>query len=240
MDDTRKILADRVKALVEQDARSPRAISMEATGKPDTVRDILRGKSVPANTTLADLARTLGTTTDYLLGRAGSPAQVLSEVTVRDFAGITSRSELGGLPLVATGYCDDLIADGNGEEVAVERLQLEMDNIIRMIERPAALASARDAYAIYFHGSSMEPRFYANEIGVVDPRLPPGPGDFVVAQLSDEGSDDIATILVKQLVRQSSREIVLRQFNPEAIFTVPRSRIVRLHRIMGLAELLGG
>lgn len=66
------LLRDRLKLLVDrasQDGRTARAISMDATGKPDTVRDILSGKiENPRIDTVIELARALKTDLSFLAG----------------------------------------------------------------------------------------------------------------------------------------------------------------------------
>lgn len=220
---------------------SPRALSIQATGKPDAIRDMKRRGSAPGVTTLTRIAEVLGTTTDWLLGQTDSPEQPRSEVSFRDAPVPFSSAGGDGIPLVGTAWGDDLAVEGMaGEPYQVERLLLEVDHTVRLVYRPPALWAAREAYAIYFHGTSMEPRFRQGDVGVVDPRRPPSPGDDVVVQLNDGTGDDVVTVLVKQLVRTNAQFVELRQFNPAVSFRIPRRQVTRLHRIVPLAELLGG
>lgn len=75
--DMANALKDRLKLAVKKDGRSARAISIAATGKPDTVRDIIRGKiKSPRGSTIHKLARELKTTFSALTGhRDGDYAQ---------------------------------------------------------------------------------------------------------------------------------------------------------------------
>ena len=86
----------------------------------------------------------------------------------------------------------------------------------------------------------MEPRFYPGEIGLIDPHRPPGPGEYALVQLNTGDSDDVISVLVKKLVRRTSQEIVLEQYNPAITFAVPSARVQRIHRIMPQTELLFG
>lgn len=122
--------------------------------------------------------------------------------------------------------------------VAIERCSFDPDYHVRMIARPPALRGQRDLYAIYFHGDSMAPRFEPGEIGIVDPARPPAPGDYVVVQLTNGSSEDVVSVLVKRLVRQTARELLLEQFNPPITFAVPRVKVKRLHRILRETDLL--
>lgn len=226
----------------EEAGLSPRALSMQATGKPDAIRDMKRRGNLPSAASLARIADVLGTTTDWLLGQTDSSAQPRSEVSFREAPARFSPAGGDGIPLVGTAWCDDLAVEGeDGAPFTVERILLEVDHTVRLVYRPPALWAAKDAYAIYFHGTSMEPRYRQGDIGVVDPRRPPGPGDDVVVQLNDgNGGGDVITVLVKELVRLTSTAVELRQFNPALTFRIPRHQVARLHRLVPIAELLGG
>jgi hypothetical protein len=237
----REILAERVRQRIEALGRNPREVSIAASGKPDLVRDIYRHRRMPTGPVVLALAAQLETTADWLLGKADNPAQPVSEVSFRELPERWNGPPESRIPVLGSGYCDDLIVKGDGgDEVHVERVLLETDHVVRLIERPPALWNSPDAYAIYYHGESMEPRFFQGEIGVVDPRRPPSPGDFVVVQLTDGTSDEVITVLVKQLVRVAGGFVHLRQFRPEATFRIERGRVKRLHRICNPTELLGG
>ena len=70
-----KLLKERLELLIQDDGRKPRAISIEATGKPDAIRDILRNKVVNARSdTIRLLAKTLKTTVGYLTGESDDPS----------------------------------------------------------------------------------------------------------------------------------------------------------------------
>ncbi|MBX7459529.1 S24 family peptidase [Qipengyuania huizhouensis] len=235
-------LLDRITELRKKFDLSERQLSIDVTGKPDLIRDIKRRGHLPTADNLARMAQVLGTTTDYLLGYSKDSEQVRSEVGLseRPIDLTTSRSE-PGIPLVGTGDCADLeVCDESGKMVQIERSSFDEDYHVRMIARPPALRGARDLYAVYFHGESMQPRFEPGEVGIVDPRRPAGPGDYVLVQLNAGDSDEVVSVLVKRLVRQNARELVLEQFNPALTFTVPKSRIARVHRILQQTDLLFG
>lgn len=238
MSSERDILSERIRRRIDDMGVTMRTVSLDATGKPDTIRDLLRRKSIPNSAILTRVADRLETTTDWLLGRVDTPAQVASEVAFRDRPLRWNGPASDRIPVLGTGYCDDLVipAEGGGE-IEIERAMLETDHTVRMIERPPALWNVRDPYAIQFIGSSMEPRYYQGELGIVNPGRVPGPGDFVVAQLNDGQSDAVVTVLVKQLVKVAGNYYELRQFNPDLTFRIERRRVSRLHRIMLSSEL---
>lgn len=236
-------LIERIDLLLSRIGKSRYWLSNEISDgrQPGIVTDIARRGTVPRGDRLTRIAEALGTTSEYLMGQATTPDQPRSEVSVHDrqieWRG-PPRDE-PGIPLVGTGDCADLELDAtDGQTVSVERSSFDSDYHVRMIARPPALRGARDLYAVYFHGESMQPRFEPGEIGIVDPRRPAGPGDYVLVQLNSGDSDDVVTVLVKRLVRQNAAEIVLEQFNPALTFTVPKSRVARVHRILQQTDLL--
>jgi len=242
-DKTKEILRTRVAERLSALGKTPHAVSKAIGANSGYVRDLLDPEktSIPGADRARQLAEELETTTDWLMGKADTPEQVRSEVAFRELPLAWKAKDSDGIPVLGTGYCEDLIVDGgDGEELSIERVLLEVDHVVRMIERPAALANAKDAYAIYFHGSSMEERFYQGEIGVVDPRRPPSPGDFVVVQLTNGQTDDVVTVIVKQLERVAGGFVYLKQFKPELSFRIDRRQVKALHRICNPAELLGG
>lgn len=240
-DDT--TLYDRITALREARDLSERQLSIAVTGKPDLLRDIKRRGHLPSADNLARIAQELETTTDYLLGHAEDPQQVRSEVGLSDKRVDWIGADRGepGIPIVGTGDCADLeVCDTDGRMVSVERSSFDQDYHVRMIARPPALRGARDLYAIYFHGESMLPRFEPGEVGIVDPRRPPRVGDYVLVQLNGGESDEVVSVLVKRLVRQTTKDFVLEQFNPPLTFTVAKDRVARVHRILQQTDLLFG
>lgn len=228
---------------LEQDGRSMRELSIEITGKPDFIRDMLRRQHMPKSENLPRLAEVLGVSVDWLLGRSDKREPVLSEVSFADrrIEWRGPQPDLSPIPLVGTGDCATIsLASETGEMLEIERCSFDADHTVRMLARPPALRGVPGLYAIYFRGESMMPRFEPGEVGIVDPTRPPRPGDYVLVQLTNGADDEVVSVLVKRLVRASSRELVLEQFNPPATFTVPRRRVARLHRILRETDLLLG
>lgn len=244
MTDAKEMLRARLRERIDAVSKSPHAVSRAIGANVGYVRDLLDPEktSMPSIAKLRDLARELDTTAEYLLGEASTSQQPRSEVSFHEAPAAFGPAGGEGIPVVGTAWCDDLAVEGaDGEPFTVERILLEVDHTIRLIYRPPAMFAARGAYAIQFQGTSMEPRYRQGDIGVVDPRRSPAPGDDVVVQLNDgNGGRDVITVLVKVLVRQAAQYIELRQFNPAITFRIPRGQVARLHRIVPIGELLGG
>lgn len=222
---------------------SDRQLSLQATGKPDLVRDMRRKGHLPSAENLEGLAVFLGVSVDWLLGKADDPDAVISDVAVRELPREYRGPPREGpaIPLLGTGDCADIeLTDENGELVSIGRSTFDAQHQVRLIARPPALRGARDLYAIYFQGESMAPRFEPGEVGIVDPSRPVRSGDYVLVQLNSGESEEVTSVLVKRLVHHNSQRALLEQFNPAIRFTVPRARISRIHRILPQTDLLFG
>ena len=234
------VFVERLVALIaDTPGMNPRRLS-RSIGKNDSyVGQLINGKGgMPGAEPLFGIARELGTTTDYLVGKVDNPAQLVSEVSFREMPQQWRRDDLPGVPLVGTAFCADLVIEVDGGDVEVEQLLLETDHTVRMVERPSGLWNVREAYAILFQGNSMERRFYQGDIGFVDPRRPPSPGQIGLFQLTDGKSNGVVTALAKELVRASSAYVELLQYNPELTFRIPRARVAAMHRIFRPDELI--
>jgi phage repressor protein C with HTH and peptisase S24 domain len=140
------------------------------------------------------------------------------------------------VPLLGTAFGTEL------EELdEVETIELMMSEVLDYVARPPSLASDDQAYAVTVIGDSQAPRFEPGEIAYVSPKATVTIGDDVLVQLRDPGDNGegsqlagrITTVLLKRLVKRTSRYIELRQFNPEKIFQVPIERVRRIHRVKG-------
>jgi Predicted transcriptional regulator len=123
---------------------------------------------------------------------------------------------------VAEGGPDGLL-DWNGD-------------IIGQIPRPAYLAGARSAYALYVTGTSMVPRYHQGELIHVHPGKPITPDCFVVVQFHKDGVNPTPAAVVKQFVRRDERNLVLRQLNPAKEYKIPAGQVRSVHRIVGSSE----
>lgn len=241
-----------VDALTRKLGLTDRALSLKINGKPDLIRSMRKRGHLPQGKNLENMATALGTSVDKLLNadeittpsaapqNNQPPAEIrLSERRIEWEAPIPDKN---GIPLVGTGHCADLSVteSDSGDQVEIDQAQFEPDFHVRYIPHPPALIGARDLYAVYFAGDSMMPRYEAGEVAIIDPRRPVGAGDYVLVQLNDGTTDAPNSVIAKRLIRQNSQEVELEQFNPPLKFTIPRARIVHIHRIVPQTDLLFG
>jgi phage repressor protein C with HTH and peptisase S24 domain len=104
---------------------------------------------------------------------------------------------------------------------------IDYQNPVEYIQRPAELVGVREAFGIYFINDSMEPRYFQGEMGLVHPGQPVRVGDHVAVVLkNDQG-------LVKKLVKKTDDYVILAQYNPPQERKFKRSDIVGIYKIIG-------
>ena len=98
--------------------------------------------------------------------------------------------------------------------------------------RPPQLRRVPDAFAVYAYDDSMHPMYKHGQTLWVHPHLPAKAGDGVlIVKNSDEA-------LIKELVRRTDSEVVLRQYRPqEGEFSIPNSEIRTMYRVVGVLDL---
>jgi phage repressor protein C with HTH and peptisase S24 domain len=221
---------------------------MRAVGKPDLLRDMRRRRGLPRGDRLADLARVLGTTSDWLLNGGEEREAEERAAAALDLV----RSEVAGTGLQPTAWA--ALADarpvpllgsalgGGSADVddQVELTELHLGEVLDYLGRPPSLAGDDDAYAVTVVGDSMAPRFEPGECAFVSPRASVGIGDDVIVQLrppagaaAGEDADRVVTVLIKRLVRRTGGYVELRQFNPDTTFRVETQRVAKIHRVLG-------
>ena len=178
------------------------------------IRNYLKGLSASLNAhTCARLAAAEKVSVGVLFGEYEAPAPVgtarLSEQ--RLFTWGEDVPVMGR----ACGGADGFFF-GNGE-------------IVDRVERPASLRNVPDAYAVFMHGSSQEPRIRHGELCFVHPHQPPIPGDEVVVQLvNGEG-------YIKTYRRRTANRLVCTQYNPSQEVAWPAGEVHAVHRIVWIA-----
>lgn len=98
------------------------------------------------------------------------------------------------------------------------------------VSRPSGLDGVANAFALYVDGDSMEPRYFAGEVLYVNPNRPITRNCFVAVELQDGQG------MIKQFLRRSDDQLVLRQFNPPKDLRLPSREVKRIYRITGASE----
>lgn len=111
--------------------------------------------------------------------------------------------------------------------------------IVDYVRRPAGVAKAKNVYAIYVVGSSMEPRYAEGDLLYVNPSRSPSIGDFVIIELHPIEGERTGRGFVKRLVRRTATKIVCEQYNPSKQIEFTAKQVKNIHRIVPWSELLG-
>jgi phage repressor protein C with HTH and peptisase S24 domain len=109
-------------------------------------------------------------------------------------------------------------------------------DVIDTIPRPANLAGAKDAYAVYISGTSMEPRYMPGELVHIHPGRPITIGAYVLIQKRSKTTGEPPLAVIKRLVRRSGSKITFSQHNPEKTFEIKADEILSMHRVVGSSE----
>jgi phage repressor protein C with HTH and peptisase S24 domain len=222
----RDIVVDRLRRRIAEDGRSASAISRAAGYGQDFIRDFLAGRKRKMSTeALGAIARELGVTIAWLQG--GDEA--MPEIAPPRAAERAARAARGG--------GDQIPIFGTAAGSAGGALHISPDTI-GWVSCPPGIANLRDTYALYVVGHSMEPRFRQGDIVFVSPHRPPRPGDDIVVQVREPDSAETQS-WVKELVRDTPERVVTRQHNPADEIVFERDRIVEIHRILPINELVG-
>ena len=221
-------LADRVRQRLEIVGKSAHAASLEAGGSPSLIPNILHNRSAnPRGDTLQKLATVLGVSEHWLLtGEDGVPrnGEVRpADVTLPDRAAMPKD-----VPVYGT------VA---GSELGKGAFQLTSD-VVDYVRRPPGLVGARDAYALYVEGESMLPKFEPGELVYVHPHRKVRPLDYVVIQEPDSDNGEPRGF-IKQYVKQTTKLLHTRQFNPEAQVDFILRPGLRWHKVLNSNELMG-
>ena len=98
--------------------------------------------------------------------------------------------------------------------------------------RPPQLRGVSDAFAVFAYDDSMHPMYKNGQTLWIHPHLPVKPGDGVLVIKRNEQA------LIKELVRRTKAELVLRQYRPrEEEFALAMREIHAVYRIIGALDL---
>ncbi|WP_267382213.1 MULTISPECIES: S24 family peptidase [unclassified Sphingomonas] len=232
-----EILKERIEAKLAERNVTAREISV-AVGHPDIIRNIKRG-NMPSASRLDAIAAELGTTAEWLLGRDTAIERTFPADTINSDA---LRRLPKTLPIYGTALGADVqFSYDGGITVVVEQTEVHMAAPLDFMARPIGVTGRPDLYVVEVSGHSMEPRHEPGRRLLVDPRRAPGIGEDVIVQLRGPTFDgeEVRHVLIKQLVKRRPGVVVLRQFNPMAIFEVPNEQVAAVHRVMPWDEALG-
>lgn len=114
-------------------------------------------------------------------------------------------------------------------------LQMNGD-AVDWVRRPPRLVGRSDVFGVYVEDLSMVPAFKPGALVIVEKARPPAPGDDVVIEIMEGGEQ---RALIKNLLLSNHKVVRVQQYNPAKEIEIDRSQVVRMFRVMPLADLLG-
>lgn len=237
-----KLLIERINDRLQALGLSQREASLKAGLDAGAIRDLRRrGEHASMRgDTLAKLARALETSVGWLSGEA-------DDEPVVDESPPPSAPDLG--PPVRAADIHLPARQQMTEDVPV--LGTALGSVVHHVEgfhfeggridtvrRPPALAGAKDLYAVYVEGDSMEPAHPAGELRFVHPHRPCQIGDTVVV-MTRTHNDDPGQAYIKVLRKRALGSLILEQYNPPATITIPMQYVISMHRVLTMNELFG-
>lgn len=232
--DMNKTLIHKINQRIAELGKSVQGVSVEATGAKETLRKILDGTTKsPRIDTIQKIAIALKTTPEWLMGNSeiagDEPGTDIrkSEVRAADVMLPSRQSMANDVPVLGTAAGSHLRG----------AFQLTSDPV-DWVRRPPALLGARDIYALYVEGDSMDPQYPAGTLIFVNPHKPPGFGDPVVIQSRNHQEGEIeATLGI--LSARSEKVITIKKRNPDAVVEVSRQYVLHIHKVLTTNELFG-
>lgn len=211
--------------------RRARELTMEQLAEQvgtdaSTINKLEKSRMRLSDRWIGPLAKALGVTPNDIFDIAeGAPPTVRTDVRPADVRLPDRFSMPNDVPVHGTAAASHL------------RGAFQLDaGVIDYVRRPPALAGARDAYALYIEGNSMEPRYGPGDLVFIHPHRPARLGDPVIVQVEVAPGDIEASI---GFLRKRSPEVVIGKLNPEAQVEIKGGRVVAIHRVLTLNDLFG-
>lgn len=219
-----------VEARLAELNRNPFEAANKAEAERNFFNDILNDKKRSVrDSSLPKVARGLDLTMDELTARMfpslrpPEPPKGNVPLAERIIPGEDLVGRDKNIPVYAAAQA------GNGHEIVTV-------DPIDWVKTPEPLARVKGGYGLLVVSDSMEPKYEAGDIVLVNPHLPPTRETNVVLYSVFEPGGE-ADALVKRLVKFTSTEWHLRQWNPpegqERDFVLKRSDWPICHRIVG-------
>ena len=222
------VLISRIKQRLDELGKSVKSVSVEATGATDTLRKILDGTTKnPRIDTMRKVAAALGTTPEWLMGLEGAAAPAISTDVRPANVPLPTRFDMP----------DDVPVRGTAAGSHLKGAFQFTSDAIDYVRRPPALMGARDIYALYVEGSSMEPQYFPGDLVYVHPHKPPRVGDVIVVQAAVDDVNVEATLGV--YLKRTEQFVVIQKRNPEAQVQLKRERVKAIHKVLTTNELFG-
>lgn len=106
------------------------------------------------------------------------------------------------------------------------------------VRRPPGIAHLRNVFALHVLSDSMVPRYDPGEMIYAGGREAV-PQDHVVIELFGDTEGQAGKSFIKKLIKRTSREVTVQQYNPEKLITFDARTVKQIWRVIPLKELFG-
>lgn len=230
---------ERIRAL----GLSDRQASLRATGYPDAIREIRRGKR-PSSQRFVQLAAALETTPDYISGYVDHEKQAMWRATTSSALPIEGVQEMPrNIPVYGMSANGDIGMMDFERVKGIEVLKYDLDRPIDYCRRPPRLALRDDIIAISTFGSAMYPRYEDAEILYLEPTHG-ADGDYALVVLESDVPDRTGQagpwMMLKRIAHRDwlHGNSTFEQFNPQRRFEVPREKVAKIYKVLSQNQLL--
>lgn len=212
-----KSLIDRIDERLRFLGLSERAGALKAGLDAGAIRDLRRrgSRASMRGDTLTKLASALETSVAWLSGEADTAQQVSASAPAQA-PDLGTPIRAADVPLPARHQMTEdvpVLGTALGSVVHhVEGFHFEGGQI-DTVRRPPALVGAKDLYAVYVEGDSMEPAHPAGALRFVHPHRPCQIGDTVIV-MTRTHNDDPGQAYIKVLRKRALGSLFLEQYNP--------------------------
>lgn len=190
-----------------------------------TIGNLEAGK-VQAPRFLHELAQALGVTTEWLRsGKEYGTAQPDNIVSSMPFAPVVIphlESMPRDLPVLGKAQ------GGNGMVVM-------SGDAIDYVRRPPSLVGRTDVFALFVEEMSMAPAFTPGDLIFVERRRP-RVGDHAVIEFRESPKEEVR-VIIKRLAAVTGSSLRLEQYNPHKILEIKAASVIRIQRVMTMADL---
>lgn len=217
----------RLKEIIEAQGLTEEAASLKSGLDRSYFRKLFeRGDASPRGRTLQKIADGLGV----------DVADLLTDAPATHASGSEVRPAKLSLP-ARVDMPNDVPVRGTAAGSHLKGAFQFTSDAIDYVRRPPALMGARDIYALYVEGSSMEPQYFPGDLVYVHPHKPPRVGDVIVVQAAVDEVNVEATLGVYQ--KRTEQFLVILKRNPEASVHLKRDRVKAIHKVLTTNELFG-
>lgn len=191
----------------------------------------------PRGQTLGKLAQALEAEVSWLLSDGDSPTEFSSSENPPRTRQVDDIKSANVNPPDRQSMVTNIPVMGTAAGSMAGAFQLEQGPV-DWVRRPPALLGARDIYAIYIEGQSMEPEHRPGDLRFVHPHKPAKVGDTVIVQISMTDHDGIQS-MIGHLTKRTATTLYLGKLNPVNTVEIPIGNVKAVHKVLTMNELFG-